>query len=319
MTTLLVGDIGGTNGRFALVERGALRLRDVLIEKGDDHSSFDGALGAYLETLSERPACAAFAVAGPVRDGRTARITNRPAWEIDADALRARFGFERVALMNDFVAQAASLPHLEESETVTIGEVRPTGAPKAAVGPGTGLGVAALLPERDGWRPVAGEGGHVEFAAVDAREAAAFDVVRRALGRVSAEDVLSGPGLARLHAALARVEGRAVEGASPSEIVAAARGGDARSRETVSLFTTMLARFAGDVALTFGAEGGVYLCGGVAPKLLDAFDASAFRAAFEAKRPHENLMRRIATLVVTAPTAGLIGCAAAARRAGAQI
>ena len=319
MATLLVGDIGGTNGRFGLVDGGELRPRDVFIGKGDDHPSFDDALAAALEALAERPAHAAFAVAGPVRDGKTARITNRPAWEIDADALRARFGFARVTVMNDFVAQAASLPHLEDSETVAIGEARPTGAAKAAVGPGTGLGVAALLPELDGWRPVAGEGGHVEFAAVDARESAAFDVVRRALGRVSAEDVLSGPGLARLHAALAKVEGRVGDGASPSEIVAAARGGEPRSRETVALFATMLARFAGDVALTFGAEGGVYLCGGVAPKLLGAFEVSAFRAAFEAKRPHENLMRGIATLVVTAPVAGLTGCAAEARRADARL
>lgn len=313
--SLLVGDIGGTNSRFGLVDGPSLRPGVIGVEKGDAHARFDDALAAYLETIPMRPKRAAFAVAGPVADGRRARITNRPAWEIDADALAARFGFEHVALMNDFFAQAASLPHLEPSEIAAIGGAAAGDSAKAAVGPGTGLGVAGLLPEPGGgWRPVPGEGGHVELAATDAREASAFDAIRRARGRVSAEDVLSGPGLARLHGALAAADGREDAPVAPGEVVARAEAGDPAARETVRLFLAMLARFAGDVVLTFGAEGGVYLCGGVAPRLLGSIDEASFRAAFEAKRPHEDMMRRTATLVVTTPAAGLIGCAAAAPR-----
>lgn len=313
---LLVADIGGTHGRFGLVEKGELRPHDVGIEEGEAHPTLERAVAAYLDKASARPLRAAFAVAGPV-EGQRARITNRPSWEIDADALAARFGFERVTLMNDFAAQAACLPHLTPGELVAIGGLAPKHGVKAAVGPGTGLGVAALLPDGDGWRPLAGEGGHVELAAAAPREAAAFDVVRRARGRVSAEDVLSGPGLARLHGALAAVDGLDDPAMDPADIAARAEAGDERAADTVRLFLAMLARFAGDVALTFGATGGAYLCGGVVPRLLGRLDADAFRASFEAKRPHEAMMRAVSTGVVVSPVAGLIGCAAAARRSRA--
>lgn len=316
--TVLVGDIGGTHGRFGLVSGEALRPTDVGVEGGDAHADFADAVAAYLERAGARPSRAAFAVAGPVGDGRRARITNRPSWEIDADALAERFGFERVDLMNDFVAQAACLPHLDPSEVVRIGEAAPCDAVKAALGPGTGLGVAALVPVGGHWLPVASEGGHVEFAATDAREAAALDVIRRARGRVSAEDVVSGPGLARLYDALAAADGCASAPLAPDEIVAGAGAGDLRAAETVRLFAKMLARFAGDVALTFAARGGVYLCGGVAPRLLGLIDAASFRASFEAKDPHRPLMREIATSVVISPVAGLIGCAAMAREPPAR-
>jgi glucokinase len=309
--TLLVGDIGGTNSRFGLVAAASSRPAAVGAEANARHESFDSALAAYLDDAPERPKRAAFAVAGPT-DGRTARLTNRAGWVIDADALARRFGFETVTLMNDFAAQAAALPHLGPDEVASIGRVGPLGdANKAAVGPGTGLGVAALLRVDGRWLPLATEGGHVELAATAAIEWEAFAALRRTLGRVSAEDVLSGPGLARLHGALALARGEPKDGATPAELTARAGAGDAPALATITLFLAMLARFAGDVALNYGANGGVYLCGGVAPKLLPFVDAPAFRAAFEAKRPHEERMRKIATLVVTTPVAGLIGCAAA--------
>lgn len=313
---LLVGDIGGTNGRFGVVDGRATRPDEVAVEQGDAHASFEDAVAAYLEKLGETPPRAAFAVAGPLDAAGRGRITNRPAWTIDPDALARRFGFERVLTMNDFVAQAASLPHLRQDELSPIGAAVPREATKAALGPGTGLGVAALVREPDGgWLPLAGEGGHVELAAGDAREAAAIEIVRRATRRVEAETLLSGPGLPRLHAALGELDGRTAAGrVTAPELVAAARDGEPAARETVRLFLTMLARFAGDMALVFGARGGVYLCGGVTPRLLPLIDEAAFRAAFEAKAPHDGLMREISTIVVTSPVAGLIGCAAAARR-----
>lgn len=312
--TVLVGDIGGTNGRFGLVEDGGLRPSGIEIEPGEAHETFEAALAAYLDRLDARPRRAAFAIAGPIGDDGRGVLTNRRNWIVDPQALKSRFGFDEVLAMNDFVAQAASLPHLEADETVLIGDAAPRRDVKAAVGPGTGLGVAALLPEGDGWRPLPSEGGHVEFAAVDARETTAFEILRRRLGRISAEYVVSGPGLARLHDALAEAEGRAPPGLDPSAITKAAMEGEAEAAATAALFLAMLARFAGDMALTFGAKGGVYLCGGVAPHLLPILDAAAFRAAFEAKAPHDGLMRATATVVVTSPVAGLVGCAAMAAR-----
>ncbi|WP_164919670.1 glucokinase [Hansschlegelia zhihuaiae] len=310
--TLLVADIGGTHGRFGLLEGDGLRPGGVGIEEGDAHATFEDAVAAYLGKAGARPDRAVFAVAGPV-DGGRARITNRPNWTIDAGSLRRRFGFAQVTLLNDFAAQALCLPHLEPDETRRIGGARPRAGVKAAVGPGTGLGVAALLPEGNGWRALAGEGGHVEFAAVTPREAAAFEVIRKARGRVSAEDVLSGPGLARLHDAFAAIDGETEPGLQPGEVVASAGSGGARAAATVDAFLDMLARFCGDVALTFGAWGGVHLCGGVAPRLLDRLDAARFRSCFEAKPPHGERLSAVATLVVLSPIAGLIGCAAAAQ------
>jgi glucokinase len=308
--TFLVGDIGGTHSRFGLVAEGEIAPDRVAILDNDSFSAFDDAVAAYLEQANERPRRAVIAVAGPTF-GRRMTLTNR-AWTIDASALEARFGFARVDLLNDFVAQAYALPHLEGSELAPIGGATPAGdRAKAAVGPGTGLGVAGLLRTNDGWLAAPSECGHVEFAAVDEREFAAFQQIRRTMGRVSAEYVLSGPGLARLHAALRAIDGVSAD-VDAGAIAKLARAGDGPARETVTLYLRMLARFAGDVALTFSAAGGVYLCGGVTPRLLDLLDPAAFRAAFEAKSPHEDLMAATATVVVTSDRAGLIGCAAAA-------
>lgn len=307
--TLLVGDIGGTNGRFGLMPRGAMRPAEVESLSNDDHASFEDEVAAYLAAAPERPTHAAFAVAGPV-EGRAMRLTNRD-WLIDAEAIEKRFGLQRVLLLNDFVAQACALPHFATGDIAPIGDVAPSNAhAKTALGPGTGLGVAGLLRVAGAWEPIASEGGHVELAAVDARETAVFELVRRDFGRVSAEHVLAGPGLGRLYRALGAVEGAGYERLEPAEITALAHAGEPHAREAVALFLTLLARFAGDMALTFGAQGGVYLCGGVVPKLMDLIDPLAFRATFEAKRPHQSLMRRTATLVVTSKIAGLIGCAA---------
>lgn len=313
--TLLVGDIGGTHGRFATVEGGGLRPGELDVREGDAYATFEEALAAHFDGADEKPRRASFAVAGPVGADGTARITNRAAWVVDPAALKRRFGFERVLVVNDFVAQAASLPHLDGDEVVAIGSPGPQDAAKVALGPGTGLGVAGLVRDLGGgWLPVASEGGHVEFAAIDRREAAAFEIIRREKGRVEAEALVSGPGIARLHAALAEVEGRAPDGASTPDIVSAATKGDPPALATVTLFLTLLARFSGDMALVFEARGGVYLCGGVAPRLIGLIDPEKFRATFEAKAPHEAMLRETATLVVTSPSAGLIGAAAVAGR-----
>ncbi|MFC7052292.1 glucokinase [Hansschlegelia quercus] len=310
--TLLVGDIGGTNSRFGLAGGDDHRPYDMEIERGDDHATFEDAVAAYLEKRDARPDRAVFAIAGPVA-GRAARLTNRGAWSFDADALEKRFGLQRVDLVNDFVAQAASLPYLDASELAAIGDAQPTDATKAALGPGTGLGVAGLMRDGERWIPIPSEGGHIELAATNEREAAIVAIVRRSIDRVSAETLNSGIGMPRLHAALAELDGRAVDHTETPKIVAAAQAGEPAAVETATLFLTMFARFAGDMALVFGARGGVYVCGGVVPRLKALIDPAAFRAAFEAKSPHEAMMREIATILVSSDVSGLIGCAATAR------
>ncbi|GLK75010.1 glucokinase [Methylopila jiangsuensis] len=308
--TLLVGDIGGTNGRFGLVDGDAVRPRAVRTLANDGFATFEDEVAAYLDAAPERPDRAVLAVAGPVF-GDAMRLTNRD-WLIDGHALERRFGLTRVALVNDFVAQAAALPHYSADELTPIGEATPIHAPKAALGPGTGLGVAGLRPAGGGWIPAPSEGGHIELAAIDSEEFAILQALRRDFGRVSAEWALSGPGLARLHAAAGAVAGRGDAAIDTAEVRTRAEAGDVHALASVALYLRLLARFAGDMALTLGAQGGVYLCGGVVPRLSALIDPAAFRAAFEAKRPHDDLMRRTATVIVTSDVAGLIGCAALA-------
>ncbi|MFD1333629.1 glucokinase, partial [Methylopila musalis] len=190
--TLLVGDIGGTNGRFGLVDPGELRPRAVETLANDGFASFEDEVAAYLDAAPERPDRAVFAVAGPVF-GDAMRLTNRD-WLIDGRALERRFGFARVTLVNDFVAQAAALPHYRDDELSPIGDAAPTHAAKAALGVGAGLGVAGLRLSGDGWTPAPSEGGHIELAATTPEEFAILDALRRDFGRVSAEWALSGPG-----------------------------------------------------------------------------------------------------------------------------
>ncbi|GLK81902.1 glucokinase [Methylopila turkensis] len=315
--TLLVGDIGGTNGRFGLVSGEDLRPDAVASLANADHDSFEDEVAAYLDGLDDRPDHAVFALAGPVA-GRSMRLTNLD-WTIDADAIARRFGLARVTLVNDFAAQAAALPHYRADELFPIGAAQASAeGAKVALGPGTGLGVAGLLRTGTGWTPVPSEGGHIELAAVDEREAAVLAVLRRDFGRVSAERALSGPGIARLHAALTEIDGRGDVLDEASDVAARAQDGDALAIEAIETFLRLFARFAGDMALTFGAQGGAYICGGVVPKLRHLIDDAAFRTAFEAKRPHEGLMRRTATLVVLSEISGLLGCAALAASAGAS-
>ncbi len=305
--TLLVGDIGGTRSRFGLTASGSVRPEAVAIGDHAGRSDFESEVADYLDRAGERPERAAFAIAAPVR-GRAVRLTNGGLL-VDAERLERRFGFRRVVLLNDFVAQAAALPHLLPEEATAIGPAKPRDdATKAAVGPGTGLGVAALLRDGGRWTPIPSEAGHMDLAGSNEREDAAIAAIRRRFGRAEAESALSGPGLVRLHAALHGDEGAP---ASAAEITELAAAGEPAALETAAIFLSMLARFAGDVALAFRAEGGVYLCGGVTPRLLPLVDPAAFRRSFEDKAPHVGLMRETATVVVSSEVAGLVGCAAA--------
>ncbi len=238
-------------------------------------------------------------------------LTNS-GWRAGAADLAAALGLDRVVFVNDFAALSRALPGLGAADLHAIGggEAVPD-APKVVVGPGTGLGVGALLRIDGRWLPVPSEGGHADFAAADQAERALADRIRAAHGHVSVERMVSGPGLARLHAMLAADRGAAGPALAPAEIVAAAlAGSDPAAVDAVTRFARFLCRFAGDAALYFAARGGVYLGGGIPPRILAFLDRPEMRRAFEEKGRLSGLLAAMPLAVITAPDAGLRGAAA---------
>ncbi len=306
----LVGDIGGTNARFALADLDTLGLSDVAILSGADFPTLADAANAYLARHATRPRQAALAIAAPIL-GDTIQFTNSP-WVCSVSALTADMQVEKLSLLNDFEALAQALPHLDRGGLVRIGggEARPR-ATKIVLGPGTGLGIGGLVWSATGWTPVPGEGGHVALAAETREEFEIIETVRRQFGRVSAERLLSGPGLSDLHDAIRTVAGAPPTRLAPGEIIAAARDGDdPPAVEAVDRFIIWLGRFAGDMALSFGARGGVYIGGGIAPRILPELQDGRFRSAFDAKGRMTPFVAPIPIHVITTGDAALTGVAA---------
>ena len=243
-------------------------------------------------------------------------MTNLP-WSFSIEALRERFALDRLVVLNDFAALALATPLLgtDAFRPVGAGAARP-GAPIAVLGPGTGLGVAGLLQGPHGtWLPVVGEGGHATLCAVDAVEEELLAILRRHWPHVSAERVLSGSGLVNLHRALGDRAGETVEALAPADIVTRALDGrDPRCIETVERFLGFLGSFAGNLALTLGAQGGVYIGGGIVPRLGDRIATSCFRERFESKGRFRSYLTRMPTWVITTPGR----CGPARRRSGAR-
>ena len=308
MSHVLLADIGGSTSRFAYANSGG-RPECILAFANDAVGGIEAAIARYLGAIDVRPRAAVLAVAGPV-DGDDIALTNR-AWQFRLPDLAARFGLAPVHAINDFEALAWALPHLRQSDTRPLGKAGRAHGVKVVLGPGTGLGVAALVPAGSGWQVVASEGGHASFGPSAPEEEPVFARLRTECGQVSAEMVLSGPGLERLHRALHPGAGPMT---SSEAIVARARGGEPAARATAALFVRLLGRFAGDVALTFKATGGVYVCGGVALGLGPLLDGKTFRATFEAHPPYQTLLGAIPAAVITCAEPGLVGCAAVAAR-----
>ncbi|MET9240711.1 glucokinase [Nonomuraea sp. NPDC003709] len=301
----LVADIGGTNARFGLVTSSGARPANVAVLAGSDYPTLPEAVAAYLAEHAGgvRPGAACLALAGPI-DGDHYRLTNS-AW---AGSVRD-LGVPYAALLNDFEALAVSLPHLEGDDLVSLGGPEPGHGVKAVLGPGTGLGVGGLVPVEHGWTPIPGEGGHVTVPVVDRRELEIVQVLQsQGLPHVVAEHVLSGPGLVRLHRALAQVNGVAAPDLTASDIVA--RLDDSLCAETVEVFCGMLGSFAGNVALTLGARGGVYLGGGVLPRIVERVRTSSFRARFAENPDMAHYLEAIGTALIVAPQPALTGAAA---------
>jgi len=306
----LIGDIGGTNTRLALVEAdGALaRVRTLATE---DHASLSEAIDAYLavEAPPVKPARAVLAVAAPITGDRVT-LTNHP-WTFSIDAMRQHFGFDRLEVINDFTANALAVPHLTDGDRVQVGGGAPvTGGAVGVLGPGSGLGVSILVPGEAGAVTLQGEGGHVTMAAADDREAAVLGLMRARFDHVSAERVLSGPGLINLYNALCELSGRPAAPLTAAQITEPRiEDEEPLAREATAMFCAMLGTVAGNLALTIGARGGIYIAGGIVPKLGEGFAQSAFRARFEAKGRFHGYMAAIPTYVITHHEPALLGAA----------
>jgi glucokinase len=306
----LVGDIGATNARLALAAgNGAIDALRVL--RCADHAGPQSLIDAYLSETGATPRAAALAVPCLVHGDRIAPV-NLP-WRFSIAALKRRYGFGRLVVVNDFAANALAVPHLAAKDRATVGPRRAAvaGAPAVVLGPGSGLGVCALVPDGSGrMQPVVGEGGHATMAPTERREAEVLAWLRERpelLGHVSAERVLSGPGLINLYRALCALDGIAPEHGVAEHVATAA---DPHAKEAVAMFCAMLGTVAGNLALTFAAGGGVYIAGGIVPKLgVDYLRRSVFRARFEAKGRFRAYLAAMPTYLITHPLPALLGLA----------
>lgn len=309
---LLLADIGGTHARFALLagdRLGPIRTLDVR-----SHGDVGAAIARFLDEERGPPAGAALlAVAGPVDGGRCKLVNS--SWLVDGAELRTRFGFSDVRVVNDHEAAARGLVRLGPTDTIDIGGKAATraDAPMAVLGPGTGLGMACRISDSAATGVVVSEGGHATLAAATEREAALIGILRRRFGHVSAERVLSGPGLVNLYEATAELDRLEADMRSAPEITRAAVAGTSDlCRRTLDAFCLFLGSVAGDIALLFGARGGVFITGGVVPQFADYVARSDFRRRFEEKGRFASYLASIPTRIVVRPNFTFLGLEALA-------
>jgi glucokinase len=309
MSMRLLADIGGTNARFALQRAGGEGYADIEVLACGDYPTIEAAVRAYLARATERGLAAdvqhaAIAIANPV-EGDEVGMTNH-CWRFSIAALKTALGLDTLVVVNDFAALAMALPHLSAAQRQPIGGgAAQAGKPIGLIGPGTGLGVSGVVPCGERWIALAGEGGHVSFAPVTKQEMKILQALWEEFGHVSAERLLSGPGLELIHRALAG------QRLSAPEITSRALDGSSIAcRETVETFCAVLGSVAGNVALTLGATGGMYIAGGIVPRLGALFTGSRFRERFEGKGRLASYLARIPTWLVTEEYPALRGVAA---------
>jgi glucokinase len=307
----LVGDVGGTNARFALIDAEG-RVRNLHIYPAASYPSLAAVIADYLERTmgrNKRPPRAVIAAAGPVLDGEI-EFTNLD-WQVSEGELLAHFEFEAVKLINDFAAQALACPLFSADALRPLGPKLRGGAdcPMVVLGAGTGFGVAGLARSERGDIAVATEGGHAAFAPSDEVEVEVWQQFGARHGRVSIERLLSGRGLFELYGVLAGMRQAEVSLADEKAVFEAAAKGDALAGETLDRFCGILGSVAGDLALTFGARGGVFVSGGIAPRMADRLAAGAFRTRFEDKGRLRSYVEQIPTSLVIHPYPAIIGAA----------
>lgn len=317
----LLGDVGGTNARLAWQAAPEAELEHVTVLPARDHPSLEAAIRHFLrERGLPPPVEAAIGMANPV-EGDEVRMTNHH-WSFSINGMRDALGLQRLAVVNDFTALALALPTLGSQDLRQLGggTASPT-APRALIGAGTGLGVSGLLPAGPGrWVPLAGEGGHVTLAATTPREASVVAWLQARFGHASAERAVSGQGLENLYQALSALDGVVAPALAAAEI--SQRGlspsPDRRCAEALALFCAFLGTVAGNLALTLGAGGGVYLGGGIVPRLGSFLGQSEFRARFEAKGRFSDWLRKVPVFVIQSEISPALRGAAQALDSGHQ-
>ena len=312
--TLLIGDIGGTNARFALASPDKVGFTRPLTLQCAEFSSSVAAMRQYLvEVDAADPDAVCLAAAGPVTN-ESIKVTNNH-WNLAADEIRQDLGVERVRLLNDFEAVAWSIPHIDAQYIEAVGQVSQQDLPAgdfgvAIVGPGTGLGTGGLM-RRDGrYVPVVGEGGHIGFAPKSKAQIEVLEVLREKFERVCLERLLSGSGIENIYWALHALRGENRAVLTAAEVFKAAEtGSDPVAADATQLFFEILGQAAGDIALVLGAQDGVYLAGGIVKRYPEMLHISGFRNAFENKGRHRSMMERIPTKLITYGEPGLFGAA----------
>ena len=311
---VLLGDVGATNARLALLSNDTLGPVEwfTVAEFAQFIDAVDAFFVRHCGHASVREAL--LAVAGPVAGDRC--VLTNCGWTIDARELSAEFRFARVHILNDFEAIALSLSHLTTADVYPLGGgAAVPGQPVAVLGPGTGLGVACLVPASSNSVVIASEGGHATLAATSSRDDAIIGHLRREFGHVSAERVISGPGLQHLYRAIVALDGVDAPPRNASEITKAALAGVCPvAREALEQFCAMLGTVAGSAALMFGARGGIYIGGGIAPRITDFLARSEFRARFESKGRFRAYLASIPTSVIVHPAATFLGLRSIAKR-----
>lgn len=300
---LLLADIGGTNVRFAWTDDSAGELAEVRQFPCAEFATLDEAIRRYAAACGiARFDDAALGIATAVM-GDQVEMTNHH-WSFSQAKLRQQFGWKRLVVLNDFTALALSLPTLSPADRVELGEGRTAQAraPMALLGAGTGLGMSGLLPHGEqGWVPISGEGGHATLAPNGDLECTVVGLLRRAFGHVSAERVLSGPGLVNLYRAVCEHRATEALSLSPADVLSRGKSGeDTACATAIDLFCSFLAGAAGNLALSLGARGGVYIGGGIAPRLLEHLQRPSFREAFERKGRFSAYLRELPVWVITA-------------------
>ena len=315
---VLIGDVGGTNARFAVVpDKDAPVEHFHPVETGDFPDIESAIERVVLKQTKHRPRSALIDLAGPIV-GDTAALTNAKWTFRPRDTLK-RVGMQAMVLLNDFEALALALTSLQAGDLAKIGGGDPVATEaRIVIGPGTGLGVGALVPAggaADGlWVPVPGEGGHVELGPAEDDEFPIWPHIEKEGGRISAEVLIAGRGIVNLYRAVASSLGKAPTLTTPADVTKAAlEKTEAIAESSMALYARLLGRVAGDVALTFMARGGAYIGGGIPPRILPILKSSEFRRAFEAKSPHQAVMATIPTFVIVSDNPALKGLAAFAR------
>lgn len=306
----LIADIGATHVRFAITGADG-KPRNVAVLTCCDHPDLLSAARAYLKELSDtiQPDRGAFAIACPVRSDQV-QMTNL-GWAFSIDELRRQLNFMTLRVINDFAAIAYGVPHISGEHRHQVGGGKAhEGLPVGIVGPGTGMGVSGLIPANGTAVALETEGGHVTLAATDPFEAEVIDTLRQRFGHVSAERVLSGPGLVNLYEALVALNGGVAEKLTPEQVSAEGLSNpDSLCGQALETFCAMLGTVAADLALSLGARGGIYIAGGIVRELGEAFDRSGFRRRFESVGRLSGYLENIATYVITHPNPALLGLA----------